>query len=363
MIGSVLGPAGSYSEIAARTLFATVCDGKTPELLLCPSLESAVMRLFEADADGQKSDFALVPIENSVEGAVGVSMDLLLEKDVSIVAEMILPVSHCLLVSENAAKDPDFSIDKIDIVFSHPQGLYQCRSFLQAHLKNAELIEVDSTSKAAQRVSELSEICFESNRGIESEINSESESEIDSESESEIDSESESEIRFKNGSADSVIYAAIASENAGREYGLKTVCSGIQDHVNNSTRFLILVRSEVIPLLKAYASDTEFSILPEFLSQTGSGSVFYKTSVVVSPKQDKPGALFHILEAFYNYDINLTRIESRPSKKSLGEYQFYIDFEGSPSDSNVSGALLAVKGRSARLKILGTYGRILPSRQ
>lgn len=319
---SVLGPAGSYSETAARAFFETAGDGSAPELLFCSSIENTVMRLFEADEDGHVSNCAVVPIENSIEGAVGVSMDLLLEKDVTIISELILPVSHCLLVPEKTAHMSGFSPEKIEVVYSHPQGLYQCRTYIQKHLKDAVFIETDSTSKAAMRVSEMS-----------------------------------------GDNADAKIRAAIASAEAGKAYGLKAVDCRIQDNLNNSTRFLLLIRSESLPLLKAHAADVGFHILPENLSQTGSGDVFYKTSIIASPVQDKPGALFRILEAFYENDINLTRIESRPSKKSLGEYNFYIDFEGRPSDKNVDDALKLVRERSSRLKILGTYGRILPNRQ
>ncbi len=319
---SVLGPAGSYSEIAAQAFFETAIDGSGPEFLFCSSIENTVMRLFEADSDGHVSNCAVIPIENSIEGAVGVSMDLLLEKEVTIISELILPVSHCLLVPEKTAQMPGFSPEKIEVVYSHPQGLYQCRTYIQKHLKNAVFIETDSTSKAAMRVAEMS-----------------------------------------GDTADTKIRAAIASDAAGKTYGLKAVDCRIQDNLTNSTRFLLLIRSESLPLLKAHVADVGFHILPENLSQTGSGDVFYKTSIIASPIQDKPGALFRILEAFYENDINLTRIESRPSKKSLGEYNFYIDFEGRPSDKNVDDALKLVRERSSRLKILGTYGRILPNRQ
>ncbi|MDR0766968.1 MAG: prephenate dehydratase [Methanosarcinales archaeon] len=318
---SVLGPAGSYSEIAARTFFTTAFDSGMPDFLFCPSIESVVLRLFEPDENGSLSDCAVIPIENSIEGAVGVSMDLLLEKEMTIIAELILPVSHCLLVSEKTVQMSEFSPDKIEVVYSHPQGLYQCRTYIQKHLKNASLIEVDSTSKAAMRIAEME------------------------------DAESPK------------IRAAIASAEAGIMYGLKTVDCQIQDNTNNSTRFLFLVRSDTLQYLKERAASSGVYILPENLSQTGSGSVFYKTSIIASQLQDKPGSLFRILEAFFIFDINLTRIESRPSKKALGEYNFYIDFEGSPSDKNVADALKLVEERSARLKILGTYGRVLPGRQ
>ncbi|WNY28928.1 Bifunctional chorismate mutase/prephenate dehydratase [Methanimicrococcus stummii] len=354
---SVLGPAGSYSEIAAHAFLSIVLDAQMPELLYCSSIENTVLSLFEDPCSDNGAVCAVIPIENSIEGAVGVSMDLLLEKDVSIIAELILPVNHCLLVPRSAAQKPDFSPDKIEVVYSHPQGLYQCRTYIRNHLKNASLIEVDSTSKAATRVAEMSAGAgLGAGAGAESVACSGADLTAGSAAGSTVGS------AVSSAGADK-IRAAIASAAAGEKYGLKAIDCHIQDTPNNSTRFLFLARSEMLPHLKAYADDFNLHILPENLSQTGSGAVFYKTSVIVSPVSDKPGALFKILEAFSDHEINLTRIESRPSKKSLGEYNFYIDFEGSPSDKNVADALNLVKKRSARLKNLGTYGRILSGRQ
>jgi len=316
---SILGPAGSYSEIAAKSLFSTICSSSAPQFLFNSSIENAVLRLFEEDENGLISNFAVIPVENSIEGAVGVSMDLLLEKDVSIIAEIILPVSHCLFVSEKTAQNPNFSPSQIRKIYSHPQGIFQCRSFIRSQLTNAETIETDSTSKAAQIVSA---------------------------------SDSDDEI-----------CAAISSNAAGKEYGLHAIQSDIQCSSNNSTRFVLLVRADFLPKIQNLTANVDFKLLPEYFSQTGSGEVFYKTSLAITPKHDRPGALFQILDAFYKYQINLTRIESRPSKKALGEYFFYIDFEGNPSDSNCGDAFSLVLERSANVKILGTYGRILPNRQ
>jgi len=144
---SILGPAGSYSEIAAKSLFSTICSSSAPQFLFNSSIENAVLRLFEEDENGLISNFAVIPVENSIEGAVGVSMDLLLEKDVSIIAEIILPVSHCLFVSEKTAQNPNFSPSQIRKIYSHPQGIFQCRSFIRSQLTNAETIETTALPK------------------------------------------------------------------------------------------------------------------------------------------------------------------------------------------------------------------------
>ena len=301
---SILGPSGSYTEKAASHLFSNF-SGVFPEFIYQSAIENVVLDLFKDASD--RTDFAVIPVENSIEGAVGISMDLLLEKEVTIVAEIVLPITHCLLVSKEFAAKTDFSLNDISCVYSHPQGLYQCRSFIRDSLKNARLIETESTSKAALIVS----------GGCET------------------------------------ICAAIASADAGEKYGLVAVKSNIQDNAANSTRFVVLTRSDFI-----MSAEMQAFFSREIFSKIDDGSMYLKTSVVFSPTNDKPGALFHILEAFYRHQINLTRIESRPSKKALGEYYFYIDFEGTPANENVSEALLKVSEKSAKLKILGTYGRI-----
>ena len=314
---SLLGPSGSYTEKAANQFFSNLKNGASPEFIYQSAIESTVLGLFN-DESG-RADFAVIPIENSIEGAVGISMDLLLEKDVVIVAEIVLPISHCLLISKNAAKDPDFSLDDIGCVYSHSQALYQCRSFIRDNLKNARLSETESTSKAALIVSDANGA-------------------------------------GNSGSFDSAghksVSAAIASAEAGEKYGLKAIRCGIQDNIANFTRFAVLARSDApIPNADAFLSK-------DILSKNDDGSTCLKTSLVFSPTHDKPGALFHILEIFYLRQINLTRIESRPSKKALGEYYFYIDLEGAPADKDVAEALSQVSEKSSKIKILGTYGKI-----
>lgn len=304
---SVLGPPGSYTEKAADELFSRLERAAPLEYVYQSGIESVVSDLFGEES--KRSEFAVIPIENSIEGAVGISMDLLLEKNVSVLAEIIIPVNHCLLVSKNAAANPDFSLNRISAVYSHPQGLYQCRSFIRDKLVSARPVETGSTSQAAQ-------------------------------------------IIFESGDEN---IAAIASAEAADKYGLYKAECHIQDNPNNSTRFFLLVRSDfILPPKELLVS----VLTSDHLAQTGSGDVYKKTSIVVTPNQDKPGALFHILEAFYKYGINLTRIESRPSKRVLGEYHFYIDFEGKSGDLDVRDALNRIAEQSARLKILGTYGRI-----
>jgi Prephenate dehydratase len=303
---SILGPSGSYTEKAAHQIFSGL-PGGTFEFIYQSAIESVVLDLFK-DAS-EKADFAVIPVENSIEGAVGISMDLLLEKDMTVAAEVVLPISHCLLLPVKTAQNPSFSLEDITCVYSHSQGLYQCRSFIRDQLKNACCAETESTSKAA---------LFVSNEANKTDN----------------------------------ICAAIASAEAGEKYGLAVVKTNIQDNAANFTRFFILKRSDA-----EMPSEAQPLFLKDNFSKLEDGNFYLKTSVVFSPTNDKPGALFHILEAFYRHQINLTRIESRPSKKALGEYYFYIDLEGTPDDQSVADALSKVADKSAKLKLLGTYGQ------
>ena len=306
---SILGPSGSYTEKAAHQIFSDFSGG-TLEFVYLSAIENVVLDLFKNESD--RADFAVIPVENSIEGAVGISMDLLLEKEVVIAAEVVLPISHCLLLPAAFSQPASFSLEDITRVYSHPQGLYQCRSFIRDRLKNARCIETESTSQAALMISN------EANKAD-----------------------------GKN------ICAAIASAEAGEKYGLTAVRTNIQDNSSNSTRFFVLMRSDV-----KMPHEAQPLFLRNNFSKTEDGNLYFKTSVVFSPTNDKPGALFHILEVFYRHRINLTRIESRPSKKALGEYYFYIDLEGAPADNNVAEALSKVSDKSSKIKILGTYGKI-----
>jgi prephenate dehydratase len=280
MIVGVMGPEGSYSEKAAK-LWMQKYSMSGSELRYFADIEDA----FLAAVQG-KSDISIIPIENSIEGSVGVTLDLLLENEAEIVGEIVVRIEHCLLSKGGP--------EKVRVILSHPQGLAQCRHFLKKHFPDAELRSTGSTSHAARLAGEFEEM------------------------------------------------AAIASPEAAECYRLKVLLSNIQDKKENYTRFIVLKAGK--------KTLTE----PKTESEKCSSSAC-KTSLIVYLEKDRPGALYEILGAFAKRKINLTKIESRPSKKELGDYYFYIDFEGHGSDALIKDAFEDIKAKTDTLKILGSY--------
>ncbi len=235
---------------------------------------SSVRGVFEA-VDTGKAEFGIVPIENSTEGIVSHTLDMFMDYDLKIHAEVMLEVAQNLL-----SKTGD--IRKIKKIYSHPQAVAQCRGWLEKNLPDVPVLEAASTSKAAEMAS-----------------------------------------------ADTKV-AAIASELAAKMYDLHFVERHIEDSRRNVTRFLV--------------------IAPESPPRTGKD----KTSIMFSVK-DRPGALFDILTPFKRAKINLTKIESRPSKRKAWEYIFFVDMEGHVDDKKVIQAIEGMKQDCLFLKVLGSY--------
>jgi len=263
-----LGPEGSYSEKAALLWAA----GKpNTNLVYFKDFEGVL----EAAASGS-IDAGVVPVENSLEGAVALVMDLLLRLDVVIIGEVNVPIRHCLVGRGNG---------EVKVILSHPQALAQCRRFLRERYPQAEIRTTGSTSHAARLAQEFPEM------------------------------------------------AAIAGADTAEKYGLKMLARDIQDEMENVTRFIVAAKARA--------------------KRTGRD----KTSLIVYLDRDRPGALYSILQEFACRQINLTRIESRPSRKGLGDYYFYIDLEGHVDDSAVGEAIAAVKEKAAVVRVLGSYPR------
>ncbi|MGM0771118.1 MAG: prephenate dehydratase [Halobacteriota archaeon] len=277
MIIGVLGPAGSYSDKAAKGWMEKQGISDSSSLLYYDDISDT----FSAVIEG-KTEIGIVPIENSIEGSVGITLDLLLDNDVTIIGEVVVPIGHCLLSRGK--------MDDIRVILSHPQALAQCRQFIRTHFKDVEIRTTGSTSHAAKLANEFEEM------------------------------------------------AAIASKESAEVYGLNILMPNIQDRKQNHTRFIAIRKTES----KKTGTDT-------------SNIYFQKTSIIAYIGNDRAGSLYELLGEFAKRNINLTRIESRPSKRSLGDYLFYIDLEGSTSDAVIKDALYHIESRVSMLKVLGSY--------
>ena len=264
-----LGPKGTFSHEALKKYIGQEA---------CISVDFAsIPEIFMAFAQNML-DEAVVPMENSIEGAVNATMDMISqETGLMIKAEIVIPVRACLLAKNGV------DISDIRFVLSHPQPLGQCRGFLSSNMPHALAKVVSSTAAAAEEVAA--------------------------------------------GRGDT---AAIASKTAAEVYGLKVIKEDIQDYDNNYTRFIIISRGDT--------------------ARTGND----KTSIVFST-EDKPGSLYRVLDIFNLWDINMTRIESRPAKNKLGRYVFFVDIEGHREDEALRDALMMVKRKTSFLRILGSY--------
>jgi chorismate mutase/prephenate dehydratase len=262
------GEPGAYTEEAAHRFF-----GKLTEGCPCNTLDDVFETVERGDVP-----YAAVPVENSLEGSITRAYDLLLDSPLKICGEMEMRISHCLIGSAGVG------LDDIKKVYSHPQALGQCRSFLN-HL-NAQLIPESDTAGSVRMIKEQN-------------------------------------------LTDS---AAVASARAAEIYGMAVIAREIEDNPHNFTRFFILSRDDAPP--------------------TGND----KTSIVFSLKH-KPGALYDCLKEFADSGINLTKLESRPTRHQPWEYNFYMDISGHREDESIRQALVRLDELSIFVKVLGSYPR------
>lgn len=265
LVVAYLGPQATFTHEAARSKF-----GSAVEYLSVDNISE----IFSAVEKGY-ADYGVVPIENSIEGAVTHTLDMFIDSPLKVCAEIMLEISHNLLSKE---KD----INRIKKIYSNPQVFGQCRTWINTNLPNAELVEVSSTAKAV--------MCAAKEKSS----------------------------------------AAIASQLAADLYGLNILARDIEDVPHNVTRFLVISNS--------------------YAGRTGRD----KTSVMFSVK-DRVGALHDTLKAFKENSINLTKIESRPSKKKAWEYYFFVDFNGHCEETRVKKALGELEKSCMFVKILGSY--------
>jgi prephenate dehydratase len=269
-----LGPRGTFSEDA---LGAAVGEEEI-EPVPFPSVYDAILAVREG-----KADRALVPFENSIEGAVTATLDTLaFDADgVTLVGEYDLPIRHCLIASR------EIPLDQIEVVVSHPQPSAQCARFIRENLPQAEVRAAPSTAEAVRTVAESDEP-----------------------------------------------WAALGAESAALLYGAAVLRHGVEDEADNITRFVW--------------------VAPEGTTPSGSGP--WRTSMVFSELgEDHPGALVDALQVFSDRAVNLTRIESRPLRRGLGRYQFFLDVEGVSSEDPLSSAIEALRSVAESVRVLGSW--------
>jgi len=267
-----LGPHGTFAEEAILTQPDLAGQDLTP-LRSVPDVIGAV----------ERGDVAvgLVPIENSIEGTVTVTLDTLaFDTDLLIQREVDLPVSL------NLCARPGIKLGAVRRVLSHPNPLGQCRVWLSRKLPDVETVVTNSTAEAAEQVA---------------------------------------------ATTGEVGVAAICTAYAAELNRLEVIASEIEDHPENQTRFVLVGHGVPGP--------------------TGHD----KTSIVCFQREDRPGSLLAILQEFAARAINLTKLESRPTKRSLGDYCFFIDFSGHVVDELVADCLRNLRAKQAEVKFLGSY--------
>ncbi len=262
---SYLGPEATFTHVAAMALF-----GHSATFIPQTSIRDVFM-----EVGRKKCDYGVVPVENSIEGAINHTLDLFFESDLKICAEHYLNISHAVLSRADA-------IDDIEVIYSHPQALAQCRGWIRKNLPNAVLSETRSTAHAAQKAA--------------GEKNT----------------------------------AAIANSEAAHIYGLQILESHIEDYANNITRFLLIGNDTPPP--------------------TGCD----KTSLMFVIAH-VPGALYKTLQPISEAGINMSKLESRPTKHENWSYFFFVDFDGHIADAKIQHTIEQMRPYCQFIKLLGSY--------
>lgn len=270
-----LGPGGSYTEMA-KDVF---CEKYQLQAYQEPL--KTIKSILEY-VDETPNSVGVLPIENSVEGAVRETIDNLIRTkntNIRILSEIVLPIRHCLLSKTT-------ELYSIGSIISHPQALAQCQNFIHNEMtRNLTIIEVASTAEAARKLQEYN-----------------------------------------------LTYAAIGSAKTAEIYNLNILKDNINDDPDNQTRFALIGDFET----------------PK--TQNDNTTLAFST-------ENKPGALLEILQIFQKHCINLSYIDSRPSKTKFGEYTFFVDFDGHISDEKIINVLEEVKTQTHYYRLVGSYER------
>jgi len=267
-----LGPEGTFTQQAVYRQF-----GHSVQAIAMGTIEDVFLQVQAGEAD-----FGVVPVENSSQGMVSHTLDMFLNAEVTICAEVELRIHQHLLTHAK-------SLAEIERVYAHSQSLAQCKHWLKANLDQAELVAVSSNADAARRVRSSPES------------------------------------------------AAIAGAHAAEVYGVPVLFGNIEDHVDNTTRFLVLGRK----LLEPSGDD--------------------KTTLLVAGA-DGPGALFKLLEPLARHGVNMNRIESRPSRQGRWDYVFFIDVDGHVTQAGLKDAMVELESGAGMVRVLGSYPRAVLGR-
>ncbi len=274
-----LGPEGTFTEEALLKFLESRAKDNRLESEEIDKIAFPTIPEVIRGVDRGEIQEGLVPAENSIEGSVNITQDILtFESETKIISEITIPIKHFLIGKKNTR------IKNIKKIVSHPHAAAQCRIYLAQKFPDVEIIAANSTAEAVKKLKELDDDT-----------------------------------------------AAIGTRTAADLYGLGILISDIEDNKDNKTRF-VLVGNHIA-------------------QKTGKD----KTSIVCFLKKDKPGSLFNILKEFAERNINLTRLESRPAKKDLGDYVFMIDMDGHLHDKLIYEALESLRNNVYLVKVLGSY--------
>lgn len=278
-----LGPPGTFSEQA----IAIYCKKHGGKIKNFSSIRDIVNAL-----NADQIDLGLLPLENSLEGSVNLSLDLLYQhSELKLYKEIILPISHYLLAQKEVTKK------NIKEIYSHPQAIAQSGDYLAAKFNQAKIIYTESTAAAAKRAVEAKD------------------------------------------------RAAVGSIRLAEIYNLKIIGENLQGDLPNSTRFVLAAKKD-----KDFSSNKDLR---------KSSEADFKTSIICAPEVNEAGILYKMLGKFAEANIDLSRIESRPSRQQLGEYIFYIDLQASIHNQNLSSALKKVEKISSYFRFLGSYTKTI----
>ena len=270
-----LGPAGTFSDMAMRAFVERGTLNASYEPLACETLAD----VFEA-VDRGKADYGVVPIENSLEGSVTAVLDAFaFTTRAEILGEIAIDIHQALLLS------PGVKLGDIKTIASHPQGIGQCRRWINRNLPDCQLRVADSTAAAAKMAAE--------DRSV----------------------------------------AAIASTLAAELVGAEVFEEAIEDNLSSQTRFVLVGAGPV--------------------EHNGPG----KSTLALFMNADRPGTLQMILSELFYAGVNLTMVQSRPTKRDLGDYMFFMDIDGYADEPNIATALNCLRMKMREVKVIGSYPR------